>query len=96
MVVERSVDEVHTIAVVIPVYRGERTLETVVKELIPHTETLTTPDGHPYRVDEVVLVHDNGDDRSDDVMRSLARSIRSCGRSGWPATSASTRPRSRG
>lgn len=64
---------VHTIAVVIPVYRGEQTLRTVVEELMAHTEELTTVDGHLYRIDEIVLVHDNGDDRSDEVIRSLAK-----------------------
>jgi glycosyltransferase involved in cell wall biosynthesis len=64
--------EVHTISVVIPVYRGERTLEGVVKELVPYTETQVTPQGHPYRIDEVVLVNDDGDDRSDEVIRALA------------------------
>jgi undecaprenyl-phosphate 4-deoxy-4-formamido-L-arabinose transferase len=63
---------VHTVAVVIPVYRGEHTLEAVVKELLPQTATLATPAGHRYCIDEVVLVYDNGDDRSDEVIRSLA------------------------
>jgi glycosyltransferase involved in cell wall biosynthesis len=69
--VEVSVADVHTIAVVIPVYRGERTLEAVVKELVPQTEVQLTAGGYPYRIDEVVLVHDRGDDRSDTVIRSL-------------------------
>ena len=64
---------VHTIAVVIPVYRGERTLETVVEELVPQTEVQLTDGGHPYRIDEVVLVHDRGDDRSDIVIRTLMK-----------------------
>jgi undecaprenyl-phosphate 4-deoxy-4-formamido-L-arabinose transferase len=69
--VEVSVAEIHTIAVVIPVYKGERTLEAVAEELVPLVEAQWTADGHPYRIEEIVLVHDCGNDRSDEVIRQL-------------------------
>lgn len=62
----------HTIAVVIPVYQGERTLPALVKELAEHFNPRLTRAGHCYRVAEIVLVHDNGPDRSDRVIRDLA------------------------
>jgi polyisoprenyl-phosphate glycosyltransferase len=68
-----ALEEIHTVAVVIPVYRGELTLTAVVTELLPYTELRRTVDGHPYRVEEIVLVHDVGGDRSDDVIRKLER-----------------------
>ena len=72
---EGSFDDLHTIAVVIPVYRGARTLRTVVKELVELTESQATPDGRRYRIEEVVLVYDNGDDESDVVIRELGREL---------------------
>ncbi len=64
----------HTISVVIPVYRGEATLPAVVEELLGLVEVQRTTGGRQFRVAEVVLVYDNGPDRSDDVIRSLASS----------------------
>ncbi|SDZ41123.1 glycosyltransferase [Herbiconiux ginsengi] len=61
----------YTISVVVPVYQGERTLAAVVAELEPYTRGARTPDGVSYRITEVILVHDNGPDHSDTVMRSL-------------------------
>ena len=66
---------VHEIAVVVPVYQGERTLDALVEELRPLTACLQTPAGHLFEVVEVVLVHDNGPDRSDEVMRRLAETF---------------------
>lgn len=62
----------HVMSVVIPVYRGEVTLATVVDELIPYTKPFRSPDGYLARVGEIVLVHDNGPDRSAEVIRALA------------------------
>jgi polyisoprenyl-phosphate glycosyltransferase len=62
----------HLVSVVVPVYQGERTLAPVVEELSGHVAERTTPQGRPYRVTEVVLVHDSGPDRSDVVIRELA------------------------
>jgi glycosyltransferase involved in cell wall biosynthesis len=63
----------HLISVVIPVYGGEAHLGAVVEELEAYAQTLTTPEGRPYRVTEVLLVHDGGHDNSPRVMRELAR-----------------------
>jgi glycosyltransferase involved in cell wall biosynthesis len=60
----------HTISVVIPVYQGERTLGSVVEEIIAVGDSIS-PDGTPFRVSEIVLVYDNGRDLSDEVIREL-------------------------
>jgi glycosyltransferase involved in cell wall biosynthesis len=62
----------HVISVVIPVYGGEAHLAGVVEELEGYSATQTTPAGRPYRVAEVLLVHDGGRDDSPRVMRELA------------------------
>lgn len=62
----------HLISVVVPVYAGELTLPTLVKELMTMAEVFRTPDGHEARVSEVVLVHDHGPDDSARVIRELA------------------------
>ena len=62
----------HLVSVVVPVYRGERTLQAVVEEILDLTTTFTTPAGHTARVSEILLVHDNGPDASAQVMRMLA------------------------
>jgi glycosyltransferase involved in cell wall biosynthesis len=64
----------HTVAVVIPVYRGEQTLPSVVEELDRFVEQQVSPAGAHFRVSEVVLVHDAGPDRSDATIRALASS----------------------
>ena len=64
-------EQVHELSVVIPVYQGERHLARVVEQLAPYTDQFNTPDGHPCRVGEVVLVWDNGPDDSPTVMRQL-------------------------
>jgi glycosyltransferase involved in cell wall biosynthesis len=66
---------VHRIAVVVPVYQGERTLDDLVGELRMLTEPTTTPGGRLVEVVEVVLVYDHGPDRSDVVIRRLAESF---------------------
>ena len=67
-----SIEDVHTVAVVIPVYRGALTLPHLIGELLEQTTVGSTPGGRRYRIDEVVLVYDHGDDDSDVVMRKLA------------------------
>jgi glycosyltransferase involved in cell wall biosynthesis len=69
---EEGVESEHTCSVVVPVYRGEQTLAPLVEELSPLTEVQRTPGGRPWRLAEVVLVHDAGPDRSDVVIRRLA------------------------
>jgi len=61
----------HKISIVIPVYRGEKTLSGLLAEIEPLTIGGLTPDGHPFRVVEVVAVYDNGPDESDKVLRAL-------------------------
>ncbi|WP_203045213.1 glycosyltransferase [Pimelobacter simplex] len=63
---------VHTVSVVVPVYQGERTLETLLAEIEPYYVEQSTPAGHRYVVTEVLLAYDNGPDRSADVIRRLA------------------------
>jgi undecaprenyl-phosphate 4-deoxy-4-formamido-L-arabinose transferase len=63
----------HEVSVVIPVYQGERTLHGVVEELAALVTEQQTPAGRPFRVTEVVLVHDCGPDASDVVIRDLHR-----------------------
>lgn len=62
----------HRISVVVPVYQGEKTLDALVAEIEPLTKLCTTPQGHPMRIAEVILVHDGGPDRSDETIRRLA------------------------
>ncbi|CAN5320252.1 glycosyltransferase family 2 protein [soil metagenome] len=63
----------HLISVVIPVYQGEKTLPSVIAEILPMTELAESPEGNPFIITEVLLVFDNGPDDSARVMRELAR-----------------------
>ena len=72
METESSAPSPHLVSVVIPVYQGERTLAPVVEELAASVTDRVSPAGRPYRVTEVVLVHDCGPDASDDTVRALA------------------------
>jgi undecaprenyl-phosphate 4-deoxy-4-formamido-L-arabinose transferase len=65
---------VHEVSVVVPVYRGESTLKRLVDELTPLAECTETPSGNRFRVIETILVHDNGPDGSEAVIRELASS----------------------
>lgn len=62
----------HLVSVVVPVYRGERHLRALIAEIAALTDPQKTPDGHPYRVVEAILVHDCGPDDSARVIRELA------------------------
>ncbi len=64
---------VHTVSVVIPVYKGERTLPHLLAEIEPLTAVTRTPAGHSFRVDLVYPVWDNGPDASDRTIHELAR-----------------------
>ena len=64
---------VRTVSIVIPVYRGSRTLRPLLAEIEPLTTPQLTPGGHRYHVTEVVLVWDRGPDNSDEVIRDLAK-----------------------
>jgi len=63
---------VERVSLVIPVYRGETTLPTLVDEIRPLTSPTSTPGGRTYVIGEVLLVHDCGPDRSDRVIETLA------------------------
>ncbi|MFD4369002.1 glycosyltransferase [Rhodococcus sp. NPDC058521] len=59
-------------SVVVPVYQGEKTLESLIEEIVPWTRPSSTPGGRPMIVEEVLLVFDHGPDNSADVIRALA------------------------
>lgn len=59
------------VSIVIPVYRGETTLPTLIDEIEPLTNIQKTPEGKPYVICEVILVHDCGPDRSDLAIEAL-------------------------
>ncbi|MEB3360902.1 MAG: glycosyltransferase [Synechococcaceae cyanobacterium] len=60
------------LSVVVPIYQGERSIAALVAELEPlHAQPQRTPEGLSYQVDEVLLVHDCGPDRSDQVLEQL-------------------------
>lgn len=62
----------HTLSIVIPVYQGEHCLPPLIEAIAPLTTGFVTPGGRAARVTEVVLVHDCGPDRSDELLRRLA------------------------
>ena len=61
------------LSVVIPVFRGEETLDGLMKEIEPFTTEQRTPLGRVFRVSEVLLVWDRGPGRSDETIRALAQ-----------------------
>ncbi|MDC3377220.1 glycosyltransferase [Candidatus Nanopelagicales bacterium] len=61
------------ISVVIPVYRGEQTLPTLVAELAEYVSPQTSPHGRNFHIHEVLLVWDRGPGRSDETLRQLAQ-----------------------
>jgi undecaprenyl-phosphate 4-deoxy-4-formamido-L-arabinose transferase len=68
---EVIVSPAHRISVVVPVYQGEKTLAALVDEITALASERATPAGHRREVTEVLLVHDNGPDASDRVIRDL-------------------------
>jgi glycosyltransferase involved in cell wall biosynthesis len=66
------VEEVHRISVVIPVYRGQDTLPTLIREIVPLTCEQMSPGGNRFAVTELLLVHDCGPDRSDKTIEVLS------------------------
>ena len=63
----------HALSVVVPVYRGAATLDALVRDLLPFATGGRTPGGRAFRLTEIILVHDNGPDASDEVIRGLER-----------------------
>lgn len=64
-------DAPRTVSVVIPVFRGERTIEALVDEILTLRSLRTTPGGRAFELLEIVLVHDCGPDASDAALRRL-------------------------
>lgn len=62
----------HSLSIVIPVYRGSATLETVVAELSFMRDVQISAGGARYQLQEVILVDDRGPDNSADAIRRLA------------------------
>jgi undecaprenyl-phosphate 4-deoxy-4-formamido-L-arabinose transferase len=62
----------HTVAIVVPVYRGEHVLPALIEEIDRSTTSRVSAGGNHFRVSEVVLVHDVGPDLSDVTIRTLA------------------------
>lgn len=61
----------HRVSLVIPVYRGEKSLPTLIEEITPLTFPQSTPRGIRFVVCEVLFVHDCGPDRSDLLLEAL-------------------------
>jgi len=69
--ITREDESVQTISIVVPVYQGELTLESLLGEIEPLTIAQSTPGGVEFRVSEVILVHDGAIDGSETVMWAL-------------------------
>lgn len=63
---------IYRVSLVIPVYRGEKTLQGLIREIAPLARQHTTPAGRRYLLAEVLLVHDCGPDRSYLAIEQLA------------------------
>ena len=63
---------VYRISLVIPVYQGEHSLLTLMREIEPLTHEQTTPNGSRFVICEVLLAHDCGPDRSDKTLEALS------------------------
>jgi glycosyltransferase involved in cell wall biosynthesis len=68
-------ENVQTISIVVPVYQGELTLESLLREIEPLTTVQSTPEGVRFQVTEVMLVHDGAIDGSETVMSALAAKL---------------------
>jgi len=69
-----SNNAVHSVSVVIPVYTGSATLREVVGELSRFYVVNSSPNGSQFKICEVILVDDCGEDDSDRVISELAAS----------------------
>jgi glycosyltransferase involved in cell wall biosynthesis len=61
----------HQLSVIIPVYRGEKTIRSVVEELQAFSDPQDTTNGHRFEIQEILLVHDCGPDGSPAELRAL-------------------------
>ncbi len=59
------------LGIVVPVYLGEQTLDTLVEEIVALADRGRTPGGVPFVLTELILVHDGARDRSDEVIQRL-------------------------
>jgi glycosyltransferase involved in cell wall biosynthesis len=70
----------HTLALVVPVYRGEKVLEPLINDVIKlygDSEVVHESElGNKYSLKEIILVHDNGPDDSAAVMRQLQNTFK--------------------
>lgn len=66
-----SSDAAIQISIVIPVYRGEKSLPSLIEEIAHFSALQNTPSGNIFQISEVILVHDCGPDRSDLVIEQL-------------------------
>lgn len=64
--------DLHRVSIVIPVYRGEKTLPILMDEIVPLTVESVSPMGNRFIVVELLLVHDCGPDHSDQTIERLA------------------------
>jgi undecaprenyl-phosphate 4-deoxy-4-formamido-L-arabinose transferase len=62
----------HRLSIVVPVYQGEQTLNSLVVEIEPLTQPQHTAAGNLFQISELIFVHDGAIDRSDLVLESLA------------------------
>jgi glycosyltransferase involved in cell wall biosynthesis len=62
----------YELSVVVPVYQGEHSLEALAGEVSLLASEQFTPAGRPFRVVEMILVHDGAVDDSAKTMRTLA------------------------
>ena len=63
---------VEEVSLVVPVYQGEHTLESLVQEVEPLTAPTPTPAGRMFRIAELLLVHDGARDGSARVMDAVS------------------------
>jgi len=64
-------EDSYQLSIVIPVYRGEQCLPSLIHEIATLAECNTSPAGNRYVVTEVLLVHDCGPDHSDRTIEAL-------------------------
>src|SRR5450631_1439405 len=60
------------VSLVIPVYRGEKSLPALIDQIAPLTMEQKTPNGNAFVIAEVLLVHDCGPDQSDITLEVLS------------------------
>ncbi len=65
--------DLQRVSIVIPVYRGAKTLPSLITEIEDLTQNSMTPEGNTFIVCEVLLVHDCGPDRSDETIEKLSQ-----------------------